>query len=268
MTETNLQAEMPAEAAFPVEQDAAPATATEAPDSAPDDAGTPETSEEKPKGGFQRRIGELTRNWREAERRNEELMEVLQRLAPKQYTPEEPKAAPTLEQHGYNENEYQKALVEYAKAEARREVQETLKREREEATKQTRAESFRSRESEFADSVEDYYDVVYSPTTPISQTMAEVIAESEHGAALAYHLGKNPQIARALYSLPPIQAARELGRLEAKLAEPKPKPVVTKAPPPPPKIEASEPEAERDPDKMSVDEWLKWRNKQLRRGSR
>lgn len=256
--ETNLQGETPAEAAPAIEPtaDSAPAQeqATETPETPP---------EQKPTPKFRERFSDVYRNWREEQRRNEELMAVLQRLAPQEKA-EEPKA-PSLEQHGYNEVEYQKALVEYARAEARREAQETLKREREEAQKQARTESFRNREAEFAESVEDYFDVVYSPSTPISQAMAEVIAESDHGAQLAYHLGKNPDVARSIYNLPPIMAARELGRLEAKLSAPKPPPV-SKAPPPPPKIDASEPEAERDPDKMSMDEWLKWRNKQLRRG--
>lgn len=260
--ETLPSGEMPAEAAAPVPEtpveavaDSAPAP--EAPESAPDDPEVPE----KPKGGFQRRISELTRNWREAERRNEQLLELLQQ----QRKPEtvEPQQEPTLEQHNYDETAYRKAMVEFVRAEARREAQQTLQREREEAKQRERTESFKTREASFAETVEDYYDVVYDPSTPISPAMAEVIAESEVGAALAYHLGKNPGVAKAIYSLPPTLAARELGRLEAKLAEPKPKPVVTKAPPPPPKIEATDPEVEKDPLRMSDAEFAKWRKRQI-----
>ena len=256
--ETNLQAETPAETALPV--DAAPVTAPEAPERATDDPGTPEQPEDKPRGGFQRRIGELTRNWREAERRNEELMALLQRVAPPQ-KPSEPTTPPTLEQSGFDEQKYQQAVIEYAKAEARREAQEALRQEREQAQRATRVESFKTREESFADTVEDYHDVVYSEATPISPAMAEVIQESEVGPQLAYHLAKNPTLARALYSLPPVQAARELGKLEVKLSAPKP--VVTKAPPPPPKIEATEPAVEKSPAEMTDAEFAKWRKRQI-----
>ena len=260
--ETVPSGEMPAEAAeplpeTPVEAVADSAPAPEAPDSAPDD---PE-AQEKPKGGFQRRISELTRNWREAERRNEQLLELLQKQAKPE--PVEPQQEPTLEQHNYDEAAYRKAMVEFVRAEARREAQQTLQREREAAQARERQESFKTREAKFAESLEDYHDVVYDPSTPISQAMAEVIAASEMGPALAYHLGKNPQIARSIYTMPPTLAAREMGRIEAKLAEPKPKPVVTKAPPPPPKIEATEPEVEKDPLKMSDAEFAKWRKRQI-----
>lgn len=96
--------------------------------------------------------------------------------------------------------------------------------------------------------------------------MREAILESDDGPALAYHLGKNPDLAEKIASLPPIAAARELGRLEAKLArEREQPPVISKAPPPPPKIEGVEPAIERDPDKMSTQDWVKWREKQIRK---
>ena len=239
----------------------------ESTDNSPVDAGQePEHTEgdEKPKGGFQRRIKSLVDERNEyramlAEERRQ-FAEVLSRLSPQQKSAE-PTTPPTLEQSGFDEQKYQQAVIEYAKAEARKEAQEALRQEREQAQRATKVESFKSREESFADTVEDYHDVVYSETTPISPAMAEVIQESEIGPQLAYHLAKNTALARAIYSLPPVQAARELGKLEAKLSAPKP--VATKAPPPPPRIEATEPAVEKDPDKMSDEEWLKWRNKQV-----
>jgi hypothetical protein len=78
-------------------------------------------------------------------------------------------------------------------------------------------------------------------------------------------LGKNRELGEAIAALPPLAMAREIGRLEARLAEPPPapKPKLTQAPPPPPKIEASEPEVEKDPLTMSDADFAKWRKRQI-----
>jgi len=243
-----------------------------APDTTPDvaeESEAPET-QDKPKGGFQRRIAELVeqrneeRRAREAtERRLDQLVEMMtQRPEPKV----EPQVPPTLEQHGYDEQKYQTALLDYAKAEARKEAHEAIKAERAREQAEGRQQTFKTREAEFVKSAPDYQSVVYDPSAPISQVMAEVIAESDVGPQLAYHLAKNREVAQAIYKLPPMAAARELGRLEAKLNQPKAEaPRTTNAPPPPPKVEAVESDVERDPDKLSMNDWLKWREKQLKR---
>jgi hypothetical protein len=268
--ETNLA--LPESGGFPASD--TPETETVAPDTTPDVAEDSETNEtpEKPKGGFQRRIAELVeqrneeRRAREAtERRLDQLVEMMasQREAPP--APKAPEAPPTLEQHGYDEKQYQTALLEYAKAEARREAQEALKADRAAQQAEARQATFKTREAEFLKATPDYQAVVYDPTAPISPTMAEIIAESDVGPQLAYHLAKNRDVARSIYNLPPTAAARELGRIEARLSQPKEPPRTSSAPPPAPKVEAVEPEVERDPDKMSVTEWLKWREKSLKR---
>jgi hypothetical protein len=211
-----------------------------------------------------RRLSEMTWARREAERRESEALDrLLSRAEPK----EEPKQAPKLEDFGFDDARYQTAQLDYIREEARRTAQqetaEALKRARDAETRAQRTQQFKTREAEFAARADDYYDVVYDPSTPISEPMAEVIGESEHGAALAYHLAKNPELARKLYALPPIQAAREMGRIEARFAEPAPRPVVTNAPPPAPTLKATEtpsristldPESDRS---MSDAEWVK-----------
>ena len=95
--------------------------------------------------------------------------------------------------------------------------------------------------------------------------MAEVIADSDIGPQLAYHLAENKDAAARIAAMSPVQAARELGKIEARLTAAKdaPKPV-SKAPPPPPTLKAPEGEVDPDPEKMPIDQWLKWRNKQLK----
>lgn len=225
----------------------------------------PEEHEEKPKpkGGFQRRIDELTRNWREAERRNEELMSMLkQHVAPqKEVKPPEP---PTLEQHGYDESKYQAALTEYVRGLTRDEARAVFEQTNAEAQKRTRQEAFRQREAEFAATVEDYADKVYDPSLPLSETVVGLIADSDIGPKVAYYLAENPDVARSMYELSPTSAAREFGKLEARLSITQSQKPVSKAPPPPPKLSANEPEVEKDPDQMTTKEWLKWREKQIK----
>jgi hypothetical protein len=242
-----------------------------APDTTPDVAEQPEQPEqpEKHKAGFQKRIAELVQernDYRRSLEQERRRIDQLVELVTQKQEPEKAPEAPTLESVGYDESKYQAAIVEYAKAEARKEVQQTLRTEREQSQRQAKTESFKTREAEYAKGVDDYVDAVYDPNTPISQTMAEVIADSDLGPQLAYHLAKNRAEAQAIYGMSPVAAARELGRLEAKLSVPKPPPV-SKAPPPAPVVKATEPEINEDPDTMSIDKWMKWREKQIKKNA-
>jgi hypothetical protein len=268
MTDETLQAETPAEAATPIPTENAE-SATAKPD-----VETPETesddSQPKPKGGFQRRIDELTRNWREAERRNDQLLELISRQQGAPATQQQVADAgkpPSLADFNYDEGKYQQALLDFATKAAEKTVTAKLSEWERQQSTQRQAQTFKAKEAAFAATVEDYADKVYDPSVPISAAMAEAIADSEIGPQLAYHLADNRELAARIASLSPVQAARELGKLEAKLSAPPPKPV-TKAPPPPPKIAAAEGEVDKDPDKMGIDEWMKWREKQLRSRNR
>lgn len=228
-------------------------------------------ADDKPKG-VGKRIDELTRNWRETERDRDYWRDLALRYTqpqqPKVETPapQETKLK-TLADFDYDDGKYQQYLFTEAQKRAVEAAKRELEQERERESRTQRVSSFKSRETEFAKTVEDYDEVVRNPRLPITQAMADVIQESEDGPALAYHLGKNPEIAEKIAMLPPIAAARELGKIEARLAyereKAKEKPVVSKAPPPPPKVDASQPAIDKNPDEMSMDEWLKWRQKQL-----
>lgn len=268
MTDENLRPEEVAEAAPPVPQETAePATASDAPPEEEVHEDAQPEEKPKPRGGFQRRIDELTRNWREAERRVDQLMELVQGKA--QAPQQEETKPPTLEQFGYDEGKYQAALLKYAETVADQRINSRFSEWEQRQQQQAKASTFKQREAEFAGTVEDYADKVYDPTVPISQPMADVIADSEIGPQLAYHLADNRDVAARIAALPPILAARELGRIEARLLASKtaPKPV-SKAPPPPPKIAGVEAEVDKDPDSMSMSQWLKWREKQPQRKGR
>jgi len=230
---------IPASVAPELEQEA-PDTSLDVAEDA-DETPTPD----KPKGGFGRRIAQLVSERNEARRILDEerrrVDQLVELMAQRQEQPKVEIAPPTLEAVGYDEAKYQQAVIEFAKAEARKEAQEALRADREQVQVQTRQQTFKAKEAEYAATVEDYADVVYDRSVPISQTMAELISESDLGPQVAYHLAKNREVASAIYGLPPVQAAREIGRLEAKLSTPKAEPrPVTQAPPPTPTIAATE----------------------------
>lgn len=99
----------------------------------------------------------------------------------------------------------------------------------------------------------DFQDVFHD-AVPVSPAMAEVILESEVGHDLAYYLGKHEDEARKIAGMNPLVAARELGRIEAKLTAPKAR-KETGAPRPPRTVGRSE-SPDRDPGKMTYEEYV------------
>lgn len=93
----------------------------------------------------------------------------------------------------------------------------------------------------------------------ISQDSVESILGMDDAHKVIYALGKNPEEASRILSLPPVQQGRELERLALKAAQPAPK-AVSKAPAPITPIDGST-TFETDPSKMSMAEWAKWREK-------
>lgn len=87
----------------------------------------------------------------------------------------------------------------------------------------------------------------------VSPALAEMVLESERPHDLAYHLGKNPELARTLSQMNPVQAARKLGAIEASLSLPRAK-TQSSAPEPVNPVRGGASPI-KNPDKMSVGEW-------------
>lgn len=99
------------------------------------------------------------------------------------------------------------------------------------------------------------YAVAVDPAI-VSPALSIAILESEAAHDIAYHLGKNPEVALRLSNMNPVQAARELGKLEARLSEPKP---VTTAPDPYRPNRGAATPTPGDPRSMSISEWAQRR---------
>ena len=244
--------------------------------SSPDAIDADDSSE--PRKGVQKRIDELTRNWREAERREAALLDMLQRNNPAPPEPQQPvesvtpSPVKTLADFNHDEAQFAAYLEQRVADRAERTAREVLQREREAETTRRREESFRARVDAFRKDAPDFDDLVLrNRSLPISAGMAALIHDSEDGPAVAYHLGKNPSESARIAALPPMEAARELGKIEARISFEReqakkvvatPKPAVSQAPPPPPRIDAVDAAprvstTSADSDKLSDDEWVK-----------
>jgi len=93
-------------------------------------------------------------------------------------------------------------------------------------------ESYQEREEAARDKYDDFEQVAYNPKLPITNVMAETIQSSDIGPELAYYLGSNPKEADRISRMTPLSQAKEIGRIEAKLASAPPIKKTTSAPAP------------------------------------
>ena len=120
----------------------------------------------------------------------------------------------------------------YAEALAEKRAQELIS-QRETAKRQAEImEAYHDKEEEVRGKYDDFDQVAYNPSLPITDVMAETIRASEIGPELAYHLGSNPKEAERIARLSPFLQAKEIGRIEAKLAEAPPVKKTSSAPAP------------------------------------
>ena len=171
-------------------------------------------SEPQHESRSQQRIAELVAQREEARRRAAELE---QRLAGQAY-----QDAPDEDSFDSYE-EYQRAAIRY-------EAKQALKAERQsdieaqhQADSDLALQQFQVRAEAARQKHPDFDAVVGNQNLAISQDMLQIMAESEVGADVAYHLGKNPAEAQRLSMLPPALMGREMARLEVKMsAQPAP----------------------------------------------
>lgn len=107
----------------------------------------------------------------------------------------------------------------YAEALAERKAAELLARREAERQQAEILETYHEREEEVRNKYEDFEQVAYNPRLPITQVMAETIQASDIGPEVAYYLGSNPKEADRIAKLSPFLQAKEIGKIEAKLAD-------------------------------------------------
>jgi cytidylate kinase len=136
------------------------------------------------------------------------------------------RAAPTATVDQYESPEAYAEALAYQRA-------EELIAKREAAKQHSQVlESYQEREESARDKYDDFEQVAYNPKLSITNVMAETIQSSDIGPELAYYLGSNPKDAERISRMTPLSQAKEIGKIEAKLASSPPVKKTTSAPAP------------------------------------
>jgi hypothetical protein len=215
----------------------------------------------KPKGGFQRRISELTRQQREL--REELARERAEREALQQRASSSDDE-PTRDKFD-SWDDYERAHVRYV---ARQEIQAQTQQMREAESSRIREQQASELRDEWEsrldaardehDDIDEYVDVVGERIGPM---MAMAIQSSEVGPGLVRYLGQNPKELDRILNLPAVAAVRELGRLETRLQA---RPRASNAPAPTSGVKTTTAPANALRDDSDIGSWMKARNAQLR----
>ena len=124
--------------------------------------------------------------------------------------PSTPQAPPSADQFANVED--------YAQALAERKAQELVQRQEAQRQQEEILETYREREEAAREKYDDFESVALNPKLPITQVMAQAIQASDTGPDVAYYLGTNPKEAERIAKLPAILQAKEIGKIEAKVA--------------------------------------------------
>lgn len=192
-------------------------------------------------GGFQDRIGKLTRvnadQARLIERQQQQLDRALEALAKvggasaaSPAVQQEPKSEAPKREDFDSYEDFIDARAAHNAAQATRKV---LAEREEQVTRDAQAKQQEAERTSFETSLaqrmakgqekyEDFAEVAQADHVPITKAMAEVIAASDTGEDIAYFLGRNLDEATRISKLSPALQAHALGTIEASLrAKPK-----------------------------------------------
>jgi hypothetical protein len=264
-TEVNETSAAPAEGeALPEEvqtvaQDEAEATAADKQEESSDDGAA---EAKKAKGGFQRRIDELTRQREEERREKDRLLSLVERLSgSERQKPQETQAQGTPEPKRDDFDDYEaylEARAEYRAVralETRLQQQEAQRAQQAHMTEQQKqVAAWNARLAEARSKLPDFDDVT-AADVPITQSMSSAIMDSDKGAEVAYYLGNHPAEAARIAALSPIGQVREIGKLEDRVSAKPVKP--SNAPDPIKPVGARSSGSDPLSDKLPMDQWAR-----------
>lgn len=237
-------------------------------DSQPAEGEKPEEEESESKKRRERRKAErarLRQEAAEAQKRAESAEERLARIQQAAQAQQPPKQDDFEDYNDYIAAAAAHKTMAAMDARSRGEFEEEAKAAKAEAdhlSKEAEAQIDAEWQDQVADAQTRYADfanvVLANPNLPISGTMASVIKSSDIGADVAYHLGTHPQEAARIAQMEPLDQARAIGAIEARMSLPKPK-TQSEAPEPITPVKPKGGNAVKDPSKMSMAEYRAWR---------
>ena len=251
----------------PVE-DEKPTKDADAP-SAGEDNAEPKPDDPKPEDNLQKKVGELAFENRQLKRQLE------QREKAEPEVQNEP--LKTLKDFEYDEGAYNGYLATEIDRRAEAAALRVTSKSQVESEADRMADQFAAREDAFEAENPGFKERLHADDLAITQEMALFIAdpESELGLHVGDYLARNKAEAARIAGLSPAAQAREMLKHESRIGEElakakAEKTKVSKAPEPPANtVDGTDPGMSRDPtnpadaDKMSHQDWLKAREKQL-----
>ena len=153
---------------------------------------------------------------------------------------------------------------EYLEAAARQRAEELIRQKVAQEQAQKLIVEYGDREDAARDRYDDFDQVAHNPQLPITMPMAQAIRTSDVGPEIAYYLGMNPKEAARIANLTdPLLQAKEIGKIEAKVAETPPAKKTSAAPAPlapvtaraasAPSFDTTDPRSVKS---MSTSEWI------------
>jgi hypothetical protein len=230
---------------------------------------TRQASEKKARG-VQKRIDELTAD-KHAERKradelaqqNARILALLEGKSDKVATSGEP-----VREQFEDYEKYTAALARYeAKQEAKALFEEAQKTQREatqkleqERTSQQVQREYHKRQTEVAKAIPDFYEVMEDADISVPNHVLDMVMRMPDGPTIAYHMAKQPDLAKQFWDQPPYMHGIILGQLSATL---KGTPKVSTAPAPG-KPAASKPAASNSPP-TDPEQYFAWAEKHMPR---
>lgn len=241
-----------------------PETASEEVKTTPDgESTTQEKESEKPKGVPARaRIGQLTKNWREAERENERLRYELEQAKTQKQITRQPQEDDYEDTDSYLKDTrlWEQQKEQEIESRVRTKLQEQQARERLEKEQQKLAADWAKKKSkaikQYENFVESEAEVIDAIKTYGAVDMQDAILESNNSTAIVDYLGNNPDELDKIAQLPPRAQDRAIVRLDAKL-DAKPAKKAT-APEPIKPLATGGAEVNKSLASMSMSEYRKW----------
>lgn len=207
------------------------------------DAGADSAANPRHKGGFQKRIDELTKQREESKREKDEYARRLDealKIIEKQNEPRRTEsradvrddAEPQRDQFE-TPDEYAKALSQWSTKQAIREY-ETVQRQKAEQERnagefQKVLTDWHSAKAKAIEKYPDYETVAENPDLQVAQHVGIAMLQIPNGHDVLYWLGQHPTEASRISAMHTGQAAIEIGRLSERLSAPPP---TSKAPAP------------------------------------
>lgn len=153
-----------------------------------------------------------------------------------------------------------------AEEKARKILEESRNSDKESRDRETQSkqiQEWNAKLEKARDAVEDFDEVCAESEAIVTPPMASAIQESDHGALIAYHLAKNPAEAERISKLSPSKQAAAIVALEDKVAKPAKQP--SKAPEPINPVGKKAEVTEKDPARMTDEEYAAWRRERRAR---